>query len=92
MKTDEDVAIVLFGSWGRRKLTEHSDDDWLLLVDGPLRDGLAPDVEEVRSLLGAGDRRPGTQGAFGTVSPGAISCSTSGWRKTTTATSPSGCC
>ena len=67
---DDDVAVVLFGSWGRRELTEHSDDDWLLLVDGPLRDGLAPDVEEVRSLLGAGDRRPGTQGAFGTVSSG----------------------
>ena len=70
VELDEDVAVVLFGSWGRRELTEHSDDDWLLLVDGPLRKGLAPDVDEVRLLLGTGDRRPGTQGAFGTVSSG----------------------
>jgi len=65
---DPDVAVVLFGSWGRRELTEHSDDDWLLLVDGPGRAALRPDVEAVRALLGAGARKPGTQGAFGTVS------------------------
>ncbi|MEA2177520.1 MAG: putative nucleotidyltransferase, partial [Solirubrobacteraceae bacterium] len=33
----DDASIVLFGSWGRGELTAHSDDDWLLLVDGPLR-------------------------------------------------------
>jgi hypothetical protein len=70
VESDDDVAVVLFGSWGRHELTEHSDDDWLLLVDGPLRDTLRPGVEEVRAVLGAGARQPGTQGAFGTVSAG----------------------
>ena len=62
----DDAAIVLFGSWGRGELTEHSDDDWLLLVDGALRDAVhGPVVETLRELLGAEDRKPGTQGVFG---------------------------
>jgi predicted nucleotidyltransferase len=61
-----DASIVLFGSWGRGELTEHSDDDWLLLVDGPVRDDVhGPAVEALRELLGAEDRKPGTQGVFG---------------------------
>ncbi len=62
----DDACIVLFGSWGRGELTEHSDDDWLLLVDGPLRhDVHGPVVEALRERLGADDRKPGTQGVFG---------------------------
>lgn len=62
----DDAAIVLFGSWGRGELTEHSDDDWLLLVDGPLRDDVhGPVVAALRELLGADDRKPGTQEVFG---------------------------
>jgi len=62
----EDASIVLFGSWGRGELTEHSDDDWLLLVDGPVRDEVhGPAVEALRELLGGEDRKPGTQGIFG---------------------------
>ncbi len=62
----DDASIVLFGSWGRGELTEHSDDDWLLLVDGPVREGVhGPVVEALRELLGAEDRKPGTQGVFG---------------------------
>lgn len=61
-----DASIVLFGSWGRGELTEHSDDDWLLLVDGPVCDGVhGPAVEALRELLGVEDRKPGTQGIFG---------------------------
>jgi hypothetical protein len=60
-----DASIVLLGSWGRRELTAHSDDDWLLLVDGPLRDEHEPAVAALRELLGAEDRKPGTQGVFG---------------------------
>lgn len=61
-----DASIVLFGSWGRGELTEHSDDDWLLLVDGPVREEVhGPAVEALRALLGAEDRKPGTQGVFG---------------------------
>jgi hypothetical protein len=60
-----DTAIVLVGSWGRRELTEHSDDDWLLLVDGARRDGLQPAIDDVTALLGGDRRRPGSQGTFG---------------------------
>jgi hypothetical protein len=60
-----DAAIVLFGSWGRGELTAHSDDDWLLLVDGPLRAEHEPVVATLRDLLGAADRKPGTQEVFG---------------------------
>jgi predicted nucleotidyltransferase len=62
----DDASIVLFGSWGRGELTEHSDDDWLLLVDGEVRDEVhGPAVAALRELLGAEDRKPGTQGVFG---------------------------
>jgi hypothetical protein len=62
----DDAAVVLFGSWGRRELTAHSDDDWLLLVDGPRRDGLDQAVGAVRAILGGGERAgPGLQGTFG---------------------------
>ena len=62
----DDACIVLFGSWGRGELTEHSDDDWLLLVDGEVREDVhGPVVEALRELLGAEDRKPGTQGVFG---------------------------
>lgn len=60
-----DAAIVLFGSWGRGELTAHSDDDWLLLVDGPVRPEHDPLVATLRELLGAQDRKPGTQEIFG---------------------------
>jgi hypothetical protein len=60
-----DASIVLLGSWGRREVTEHSDDDWLLLVDGPLRDEHEASAATLRELLGAEDRKPGTQGVFG---------------------------
>jgi hypothetical protein len=62
----DDACIVLFGSWGRGELTEHSDDDWLLLVDGPLDEAVhGPLVAALRALLGDEDRKPGTQGVFG---------------------------
>ena len=61
----DDASIVLFGSWGRGELTAHSDDDWLLLVDGPLRPEHDPVVATLRDLLGAEDRKPGTQEIFG---------------------------
>ena len=65
LERDGDVAVVLFGSWGRRELTEHSDDDWLLLVDGPRRADAAPGLEALRERLGGGAREPGEAGIFG---------------------------
>ncbi|HWH96012.1 MAG TPA: hypothetical protein VNT03_19270 [Baekduia sp.] len=62
----DDVALVLFGSWGRRELTALSDDDWLLLVEG---EGEAEaELAAVRAVLGGGPRRPGVQETFGVAS------------------------
>src|SRR3954453_6635675 len=49
-----DATVVLFGSWGRRELTEHSDDDWLLLVDGPRHADGPPGLDARRERLGGG--------------------------------------
>jgi hypothetical protein len=65
-----DAAVVLLGSWGRRELTAGSDDDWLLLVDGPPREGLGVAVDAVREVLGGERAGPGPQGSFGTVAFG----------------------
>jgi len=62
---DGDSSIVLFGSWARRELTDHSDEDWLILVDGTQRKVVAPSVDEVELVLGVGERKPGRQGTFG---------------------------
>ena len=66
---DDDVTVVLFGSWGRHELTEHSDDDWLELVANMHRDedAIKPPVDELRALLGVGQRKPGSQPLFGHV-------------------------
>jgi predicted nucleotidyltransferase len=62
---DGDASIVLFGSWARRELTDHSDDDWLVLVNGARRDAVAPSIDEVNSILGRDKRKPGDQEIFG---------------------------
>ena len=62
---DDDVCVALFGSWGRRELTEHSDDDWAILIDGAHRGDARPLRSEVEGVLGADGREPGSQGIFG---------------------------
>ncbi len=61
---DEDVAVVVMGSWGRRELTSASDDDWLLLIDGPARAGVHPSPDEVGRVL---PRAAGREGIFESV-------------------------
>lgn len=39
---DDDVSVVLMGSWGRSEVTSGSDDDFMVLVDGPERDHVQP--------------------------------------------------
>ena len=67
-----DTSVVLFGSWARLELTGGSDDDWVVLVDGPVegRSEVGAVVDLAKRHLGQGDRKPGAQGIFG----GAISC------------------
>jgi hypothetical protein len=50
------------GSWGRAEVTAGSDDDFMILVNGPERAQVEPSIDEVRAVL---DRAPGEQGAFG---------------------------
>ena len=68
LDVDADASVVLFGSWGRRELTEHSDDDWLVLVNGPARELVRPTLEEVGAVLGVGTRKPGKRAIFGVLS------------------------
>jgi hypothetical protein len=67
LAVDEDAAVVLFGSWGRRELTSQSDDDFLVLVDGPPREGALPRPEELTAIVGGSEREPGPHGGFGEV-------------------------
>lgn len=62
---DRDTAVVLCGSWGRGEVTQNSDDDWWILVDGPARPDVHPLDAEVAAALDA--VKPGTEGLFGTV-------------------------
>jgi hypothetical protein len=59
---DEDVSLVLMGSWGRSEVTSGSDDDFMLLVQGDARMDVRPSLAEVKTVL---DRAPGDQGIFG---------------------------
>lgn len=67
-----DASVAVFGSGARHELTEGSDDDWAVLVNGPTGERL--DVAAVVALaeqhLGADTRKPGAQDIFG----GSISC------------------
>jgi hypothetical protein len=62
---DQDVAVGLMGSWGRSELTSESDDDFMLLIDGPLRNEFEPSMEQVRAVLGREGRAPGPEDIFG---------------------------
>jgi hypothetical protein len=59
---DEDVSIVLTGSWGRSEVTSGSDDDFMSLVRGDWREDVHPSKVEVEKIL---NRAPGDQGIFG---------------------------
>jgi len=59
---DDDISIVLMGSWGRSEVTSGSDDDFMMLVKGEVREDVQPLRKEVETIL---DRAPGDQGIFG---------------------------
>lgn len=62
LEHDFDVSVVLMGSWGRAEVTAGSDDDFMVLVDGPERSDVNPSIEAVSAVL---DRAPGEQETFG---------------------------
>jgi hypothetical protein len=59
---DDDIAVVLLGSWGRSEVTSGSDDDFMLLIDGEVRPNIRPSKVEIETIL---DQAPGDQGIFG---------------------------
>jgi len=65
LECDRDVSVVLMGSWGRSELTSESDDDFVVLLDGPLRDGFRPTMQAVGEILGGDGRAPGPEAMFG---------------------------
>lgn len=65
VESDPDASLVLFGSWGRRELTELSDLDWAVLVDGPEREAVRPSPGQVEDAIDRETRKPGVQGVFG---------------------------
>jgi hypothetical protein len=65
-KRDDDVAIVLMGSWGRAEVTSESDDDFMVLVRGVERESVRPAISDVEQVL---DRAAGDQGIFGKPVP-----------------------
>src|SRR5215212_727991 len=64
MDLDAGATVVLMGSWGRRELTSESDDDFMVLFEGPLRENAQPAIDRVAAVLGA--RAPGREEIFGT--------------------------
>lgn len=65
-RTSEDKSIVVFGSLARRELTDGSDLDWVLLVDGQADPGNVDDVRAVEQALSPlGYKPPGREGIFG---------------------------
>ena len=61
---DDDSAVVLTGSWGRLEITSESDDDYMVLFSGPIREGARPTIDEAAAILEA--KAPGTEAVFGT--------------------------
>src|SRR5258708_6840193 len=63
---DADSCLILFGSFARHEVTEGSDLDWLVLVDGVVN---ANHLDQMRALAGAMTQAdiidPGTSGIFG---------------------------
>lgn len=59
---DRDASVVLMGSWGRAEATAGSDDDFMVLLDGPERGEVKPSINAVKTVL---DLAPGDQGVFG---------------------------
>ena len=62
---DADASVVLMGSWGRRELTQGSDDDWIVLLEGHERSDPHPTLDEVKRIVGD-EAKPGVEGVFGT--------------------------
>jgi hypothetical protein len=62
VRIDEDAAVVLMGSWGRREVTSETTTSWCYPWRRP-RENAVPSIEEVAEALGG--RPPGPEEVFG---------------------------
>ncbi|MFA9272392.1 MAG: hypothetical protein ACEQSX_16885 [Baekduiaceae bacterium] len=60
----DDVSVVVMGSWGRLELTSGSDHDFVVLVGGSPRIAVSPTPEQVGEVL---NKAPSRSGAFDDV-------------------------
>ena len=66
--SSEDAAVIVFGSVGRGEVTEASDIDWTLLIDGPSDPNHAHLVAEIRDRLEEMElEKPGRTETFGVM-------------------------
>jgi predicted nucleotidyltransferase len=63
LNIDPDATVVLMGSWGRGEVTSESDDDFMVLFEGPRRERPSPTIDAVAELLGGS--APGAEEIFG---------------------------
>jgi hypothetical protein len=65
VERDEDLAVVLMGSWGRLEVTGGSDNDFMCLVDGHPRTEIRLSVTQAWEKMGSHGKRPGNEDIFG---------------------------
>jgi len=66
--SSEDASVIVFGSVGREEVTEASDVDWTLLIDGPSDPNHAHLVSEIRNDLTTLElEKPGRTETFGVM-------------------------
>lgn len=64
LERQDDVSVVVMGSWGRLELTSGSDHDFVVLVGGSPRIAVSPTPAQVGDVL---DKPPSRSGAFDDV-------------------------
>lgn len=67
-RNSPDTEIILFGSFARYEMTEKSDFDWTLLIDGVVDNQHKMEALKIQgSLIESGLISPGTTGTFGNL-------------------------
>ena len=65
---DSDSCLVLYGSFARHEMTEGSDYDWSLLIDGEVNNEHAAQAQSISEALGKAKLiQPGATGTFGNM-------------------------
>lgn len=62
VEVDQDATVVLTGSWGRHEITSESDDDFMVVFEGSMRETARPSVVQVAQVLGG--PAPGVEDIF----------------------------